>query len=252
MAVRGVIFDLWDTLVSQEPMLGSPSNRAGAALLAGVIERGGLMPEPPAADQLAESLGEALQEALIETYTSQCALPDVREVFGAVFDRFEWEPPAELIELMLPVYFRPFFESMRPADQAAPVLALLRKAGLRTAIIANLLYGEDLLLQRLRTLGILPSVDACVLSTESGWFKPHPVPYREARTRLGFAAADTVMVGDDWDFDVRTPQRMGMRAVWLRRPGATLPDGVAPDAVIDGLGDLLPAIAALEASGRVA
>lgn len=251
MTIRGVIFDLGDTLVTQEPMLGSPSNRAGAASLADIIGRRRLMPEPPAADQLGEALGEALQEALAETYTSQCALPDVRQVFRAVFDRFEWEPASEVVEFLLPAYFQPFFDAMWPTDQASCVLGLLRKAGLRTAIIANLIYGEDLLLHRLRTLGILPNVDACVLSTENGWFKPHPVPYREARIRLGSAAADTVMVGDDWDFDVQAPQRMGIRAIWLRRPGTVLPDNVTPDAIIGGLGDLLPAISELEKSGQI-
>jgi putative hydrolase of the HAD superfamily len=95
-------------------------------------------------------------------------------------------------------------------------------------------------------------VDACVLSTETGWLKPHPVAYREAQRRLGLAASELVMVGDDWEFDVQVPQRLGMRAIWRRPPGAALPDDVVPDAVIDRLGDLLPAIAAQDAEDRVA
>ena len=230
--------------------MGSPSNRLGAASLAAFMAR--LVENAPTTEQLAESLGEALHEALVEAYQGECAVPEAHRVFRAVFDNLEWEPPGEILDVMLPAYFRPHYGAMRADAQAPRVLGLVREAGLRIAVIANLIYGDDLLLSRLAKLGILAKVDACVLSTQTGWLKPHPAAYREAQQRLGLPASELVMVGDDWEFDVKVPQRLGMRAIWRRRPGAALPEGVEPDAVIDRLGDVLPTIASLEARERVA
>ena len=75
--------------------------------------------------------------------------------------------------------------------------------------------------------------------------------YRAAAERLELPFEELVMVGDDWDIDVRSPQRLGMRAIWLKSADAR-PEGEVPAAIIEGLGDLIPAIAALEASDRVA
>ena len=244
MAIRAVVFDLGDTLVTQEPLVGSVSNRLGAAAVAAIMRA--FAETPPTAGQLAESLGEALHDAVAEAYRTECALPDVRQIFREVFDRFDWEPTAELLDLMLPAYFKPWFDAMTADEQAAPVLSLLRTAGLSTGLIANLIYGDELLRARLSKLRILNQLDTLVLSTETGWFKPHPAAFREAQQRLGITADEGLMVGDDWEFDVQAPQRMGMRAIWLRRDGAEAPDGVTPDETIERLGDLLPAIARQE------
>ncbi len=244
MAIRAVIFDLGDTLVTQEPLVGSVSNRMGAAAVAAIVHP--FAETPPTAEQLAESLGEALHDAVAVAYLAECAIPDVRRIFREVFDRFDWEPTAEQLDLMLPAYFKPWFNAMTADEQAAPVLSLLRKAGLSTALVANLIYGDDLLRARLSKLGILNQLDTLVFSTETGWFKPHPAAFREALQRLGVTADEALVVGDDWEFDVQAPRRMGMRAIWLRRDGAKAPDGVTPDETIEHLGDLLPAIARQE------
>ena len=131
---------------------------------------------------------------------------------------------------------------------AVRTLELLRRAGVRTAVVGNLIYGEELLVERLRAFDLLRLVDALVLSTESGWMKPHPVAYREALRRLDVPAAEAVMVGDDLEIDVRAPQALGLRAIWLRRDSGSGLGSVTPDAIIDDLGKLIPAIAELDAA----
>ena len=249
MPIRGVIFDVSDTLLTQEPLVGSPSNRRGAAAIAPLIRP--FLATELTDDQLSESLGEALQEALVEAYRHECALPDVHRVFAEVFDAMDWEPSSEVIDVLMPAYFQPWFQAMQPLPQAARVLQLLREAGLRTAAIANLLYGEHLLIDRLRTLGLVPHLDALVFSTELGWLKPHPAPYRAAAQRLGLPARTLVMVGDDWDIDVRAAQRLGIRAIWLRSADVR-PRDESATAIIDDLGDLIPAIAGLDRDERAA
>ena len=247
MPIRGVIFDVGDTLLTQEALIGSPSNRRGAAAIAPLVRP--FLDTELTDEQLAESMGEALQEALVEAYQRECALPDAHRVFAQVFDDMDWETSSEEIEALLPAYFHPWFQAMQPLPQAARVLQLLREAGLRTAAIANLLFGEDLLLERLRTLGLGPHLDALVFSTELGWLKPHPAPYRAAAQRMGLSPQTLVMVGDDWEIDVRAAQRLGIRAIWLRSPDVR-PRSQSGVEVIDDLGDLIPAIAALDQAER--
>ena len=249
MPIRGVIFDVGGTLLTQEPLVGSPSNRRGAAAIAPLVRP--FLTTELTDDQLAESLGEGLQEALVEAFRNECALPDAHRVFTEVFDALDWEPSSEIVDVLLPAYFQPWFQAMQPLPQAARVLQLLREAGLRTAAIANLLYGEDLLIERLRALGLAPHLDTLVFSTELGWLKPHPAPYRAAAQRLGLSPQTLVMVGDDWEVDVRAAQRLGIRAIW-RRSADVRPQDDSAAAVIDDMGDLIPAIAALDQDERAA
>lgn len=249
MPIRGVIFDIGDTLLTQEPLVGSPSNRRGAAAIAPLVRP--FVTSSLTDEQLAESLGEALQDALVDAYQHECALPDAHRVFSQVFDAMDWEPSSEAIAVLLPLYFQPSFQAMQTLPQAARVLQLLREAGVRTAAIANVLYGEDLLLERLRTLGLAAHLDTLVVSTELGWLKPHPAPYRAAAERLGLSPQTLVMVGDDWEIDVRAAQRLGIRAIWLRSADVRPRDESAA-AVIDDLGDLIPAIAVLDRDERAA
>ena len=123
---------------------------------------------------------------------------------------------------------------------------------MRTAIMGNLIDGEELLVERLQAFDLPRQVDALVLSTESGWMKPHPVAYREALRRIEVPADAAVMVGDDLEFDVRVPQALGLKAIWLRRDASRGPAPVTPDAIIDDLGQLIPAIAELDAAEKQA
>ena len=249
MPIRGVVFDLGQTLVTQEPLVGSPSNHFGAAAIASLVRP--FLSTELTDEQLAETLGEAMQESLVEAYQGECATPDAHRIFREVFDDLDWEAPSDVIDVLLPTYFKPHFDAMHAVPRAAKVLQLLREAGVRTAMITNLLYGEDLLIKRLGALELIQRLDVLVISTESGWFKPHPAMYRAAAERLELPFEELVMVGDDWDIDVRSPQRLGMRAIWLKSADSR-PEGEVPAAIIEGLGGLIPAIAALEASDRVA
>ncbi|MDE2767985.1 MAG: HAD family hydrolase [Chloroflexota bacterium] len=249
MPIRGVIFDIGDTLLTQEPLVGSPSNRRGAAAIAPLVRP--FLKTTLTDEQLAESFGEALQESLVEAYQHECALPNAHRILAQVLDAMDWEPSDEAVEVLLPAYFEPWYEAMQPRPQAVRVLQLLREAGLRLAAIANVLYGEDLLLERLRTLGLAPHLDAVVFSTELGWLKPHPAPYRAAAQRLRLPAQSLVMVGDDWEIDVRAAQRLGIRAIWLRSADLR-PGDESAAAAIDDLGDLIPAIAELDQRERAA
>ncbi len=74
-----------------------------------------------------------------------------------------------------------------------------------------------------------------VISGEVGIGKPEPGIFLLALERLGVSPQAAVMVGDSLARDIQGAQRAGIKAVWLNREGAALPEGVRPDAVASAL-----------------
>jgi putative hydrolase of the HAD superfamily len=58
---------------------------------------------------------------------------------------------------------------------------------------------------------------------------------------LGVTPADTWMVGDNLEWEVDTPQRLGIYAIWMDAHGDGLPadSKVKPDRIIRSLTELL-------------
>jgi 2-haloacid dehalogenase len=120
------------------------------------------------------------------------------------------------------------------------VLARLKAAGLRTAILSN---GSPMMLERaVARAGIGELLDAVLSVEEVGIFKPHPSVYRLAVDRLGVAArAIAFQSSNAWD--VYAASAFGMRAVWCNRQGQPrerLPG--APDRQIRTLAELPPLV----------
>jgi ribonucleotide monophosphatase NagD (HAD superfamily) len=68
--------------------------------------------------------------------------------------------------------------------------------------------------------------------------KPDPAFFEAASTRLGAAAADTLMIGDDIIGDIRGAQRAGLKAALVRTGKFRADDltlGITPEAVLDSV-----------------
>lgn len=77
---------------------------------------------------------------------------------------------------------------------------------------------------------------------EQGFGKPEERAYLHAMDALGVTAADTWMIGDNLEWEVELPQKLGIYAIWMDVHGEGLPPGstVKPDRIIRSLGELLP------------
>ncbi|HHY34474.1 MAG TPA: HAD family hydrolase [Firmicutes bacterium] len=64
--------------------------------------------------------------------------------------------------------------------------------------------------------GILERVYFRVLSSETGWRKPHPAIYGEALDMAGVSPEETLFVGDRFLEDVAGPKSVGMKAALCR------------------------------------
>lgn len=98
------------------------------------------------------------------------------------------------------------------APGARRALARLKEAGLRLALVSNLLHETGRgARELLDSLGILHEYSMLVFSDEHPWSKPGPEPFRFALSRLGFGADRAAHIGD-LSYDLIGANRAGMRA----------------------------------------
>ncbi len=99
-----------------------------------------------------------------------------------------------------------------PDPDAEVALALLRAAGLRTAVISNSNGSARSILE---TLGLARHLEFVLDSFEVGIEKPDPRIFRMALERAGVAPAAAIYVGDLYSVDVLGARAAGMDALLL-------------------------------------
>lgn len=108
----------------------------------------------------------------------------------------------------------------RLCDDTVPFLEWLRSNGVATALVSNC---ADTTRAQLDYLGIVPLVDAVILSCEVGSMKPYPDIYVTALEELGVAAVDAVFIDDQPTYCVGA-EAVGIRPIQIARGAA---DGYA-------------------------
>ena len=117
---------------------------------------------------------------------------------------------ARLVPRFLALYEPNAARSTRPYPGVPETLSALRAHGLRVAVVTN--KPDAATRAILATLGLAPLVEVVVGGDTAPERKPHPAPVRLALARLGVAAADAVMVGDN-HHDVSAARAAGVRAI---------------------------------------
>ncbi len=141
----------------------------------------------------------------------------------AVFDLRPDEMDDEVADAMSAAFCRPLFACGRLYDDTLPVLAELRRRGVRTGILSNTPWGTPGALWRkeLDRLGLVAAVDEVAFCTDCGWRKPARQAFEHLMGRMNLTAEQCVFVGDDPRWDVVGPEALGMRALLIDRTGRT-------------------------------
>ncbi len=106
--------------------------------------------------------------------------------------------------------------SLAPFAEVPGVLARLKAAGLKIAILSN---GTPAMLAALVSAAKLDALFDEVLSVEAaGVFKPHPKVYQLAVDRLGVPAGSIAFQSSN-AWDVHAAAAFGMTVVWCNRTG---------------------------------
>ena len=101
----------------------------------------------------------------------------------------------------------------RLCEDSVPFFEWLRSHGVLTALVSNCADTTRALLDY---LGVLPLVDAVILSCEVGSMKPYPEIYVTALEELGVAAVDAVFIDDQPTFCVGA-EAVGVRPIQIAR-----------------------------------
>jgi HAD superfamily hydrolase (TIGR01509 family) len=105
----------------------------------------------------------------------------------------------------------------RLCDDTVPFLEWLRSRDVLTALVSNC---ADTTRAQLEYLGIVPLVDAVILSCEVGSMKPYPEIYVTALDELGVAAVDAVFIDDQPTYCVGA-EAVGIRPIQIARGEVT-------------------------------
>ena len=120
-----------------------------------------------------------------------------------------------------------------PFPEVPAMLEMLKRAGLRTAILSN---GNPEMLDPMVTASGLAHHFEAVLSVDAaGVFKPDPRIYRLVEARCG-VTPDKVCFLSSNCWDAHGAAHFGFRTVWVNRAGA--PDDNLPGKTVAEIGDL--------------
>jgi HAD superfamily hydrolase (TIGR01509 family) len=202
--ISGVVFDLYETLVSERGL--SPTRASSLGERLGLDDTAfrkewkqqrpsvirGQLSFTAALLKIGAMLGRTNDSSLVRRLSEERRLEK-----AAVFQRFDRD--------------------------ALTVLHRLHNRGCRLAVVSNC-FAEDV--EAWRQCEAAEWFDASVFSFEVGAAKPEPEIYRESIRRLGVEAFSAVFVGDGGDDELLGAERAGLRAAqaaWFGGELAGLP-----------------------------
>lgn len=127
---------------------------------------------------------------------------------------------------------------IEPFPDAIETVRWLRESGCRLALLTN--GNGTAQRSKIDRFGLGGLFDVVLVEGEVGFGKPDPRVYELALNRLGVEPSNTWMVGDNLEWDVAAPQRLGIFGIWVDRRGTGLPPehSVRPNRIVRSLPEL--------------
>jgi putative hydrolase of the HAD superfamily len=131
-------------------------------------------------------------------------------------------------------------EEMFVFPGAHDAIDAFKARGIKLALVTN--GGAETQRAKVERFALSHRFDHIQIEGEQGFGKPDERAYLHAMEVLGVTASETWMIGDNLEWEVEAPQRLGIYAIWLDVHGEGLPAGstVKPDRIIRSLTELLP------------
>lgn len=122
---------------------------------------------------------------------------------------------------------------------ALETLVALRERGVRLGLITNGTKEEQR--RKIDRFELEPYFDHIQIEGEMGFGKPEEQSYAHALKALGHSVEDTWIIGDNLEWEVIVPQRLGFHAIWRDPIGHGLPAGTEakPDRIVTRLAELI-------------
>jgi putative hydrolase of the HAD superfamily len=135
-------------------------------------------------------------------------------------------------------------EHMCLFPDAHSVIDALRARGTRLALVTN--GASTTQRAKIDRFDLANRFDHIQIEGEHEFGKPDQRAYLHALRQLGADARDAWMVGDNLEWEVAAPQRLGILGIWFDATGRGLPGDtrIRPNRIIASLSELLPPEAA--------
>lgn len=213
--IRGVLFDIDDTLVDLEYAMTTALREVSEHLLPGLDQTGW------------ERFGRIFTHETTHYYdrylAGELTFNDQRLLRGrAALGHFGVElADGEASHRWLTAYSRLQPSYVRVFADVPPLLDLLDAAGIPYGAVSNNVHDY----QRAKLDGAgLERISRLVGTDTVGVAKPEPAIYLEGVRLLGTAAEETLYVGDNRLLDAEGSTAAGLVGVWLNRVGEPVPD----------------------------
>jgi putative hydrolase of the HAD superfamily len=123
--------------------------------------------------------------------------------------------------------------------RAVETLEELRRRRVRLALVTN--GAAEPQRAKLERFDLARLFDHVQIEGEAGFGKPEERAYRHALQSLAVEPHETWMVGDNLEWEVAAPQRLGIYAIWHDHLGHGLPPGspIRPDRIVRTIAELL-------------
>src|SRR2546421_1165562 len=130
-------------------------------------------------------------------------------------------------------------EAIVPFPGAIDTLRKLRESGVRLALLTN--GSAEVQRRRIEKHQLVSLFHYILVEGEFGVGKPDQRVYLHALDQLQVLPKEAWMVGDNLEWEVVIPQRLGIFAIWLDVAGGGLPEAssIRPDRIIRALPELL-------------
>jgi putative hydrolase of the HAD superfamily len=127
---------------------------------------------------------------------------------------------------------------MEPLPDAIDTVRWLRDSGRRLALLTN--GAGPAQRQKIARFGLADLFDVILIEGELGFGKPDERVYHRALSALTADPSEAWMVGDNLEWDVGAPQKLGIAGVWIDIRGRGLPDEttIRPHHIVRSLSQL--------------
>jgi putative hydrolase of the HAD superfamily len=163
----------------------------------------------------------------------------VADAFATLTEAGHVAPPQAIGHAMAEAYNALHDEELAMFPDAHATLDALKERGVKLALITN--GAAEPQRAKVVRFALEHRFDHIQIEGEHGFGKPEERAYTHAMEVLGVGPHETWMVGDNLEWEVVGPQRLGIHAIWHDGYGNGLPPGspIKPDRVIRRLSELL-------------
>lgn len=118
----------------------------------------------------------------------------------------------------------------------------LRDQGIKLALLTN--GNAETQWIKIRRFELIPLFDCILVEGDLGIGKPEERIYLHALEQLGVTSYETWMVGDNFEWEVAAPQRLGIQGIWIdhKKRGVSIDSSIQPFKIIESISDLLDII----------